>query len=624
MCVEVGLKKGDFDLWYCLPEVELSVGLMSIENEEHVGNLTDMLVYTKLLRVYATARTFRNWNCEWDDFSFTQLLVDEKEKRVSQMIDEAEDHIVPIEKEDEDVPAQGEDEEDNDSFQGDNSNLDSTDSEVEKTPKKKKRIPPPNPPYRTRKRGRFSMLRGLFKNTEDTPVILDDGDPVETEVKESCKVKRAKNQSVSRKKAHKRIEGSTNFVEDQQVPSEEDAPPQTVPDVEENMNSTPEDAPATQYEFEDSSSEDSWNSADERMAVSSCDEADIQYPEYNEITGMDDPQFALGMLFTSGAVFRAAIRKHAIVHQRPIRLRKNLSDKIKWVCAAGCEWKCYGIKQKRSATIQIKTLYNRHTCNPTWEQKCVNSTWIANKYEDEIRMNPTWPTNAFHLKVVNDLKCKISTSMIYRALKKARENIIGKHEAEYGQLFIYGNEVRRQMPTSTVKIMSEPTGLGEEARRFKRFYVCLGPLKEGFLDGCRPIIGLDGCHLRGPLGGILLTAVVTDPNDGMYPLAWAQVEAENNDSWGWFIGLLKDDLRISNAATYTFISDRQKGLVNALESHVPEAEHRFCVMHLYRNLHKEHKSIGVRRLMWCAARATTEYFFKMHMDELKKGNGNGS
>ncbi|KAL8099717.1 hypothetical protein AgCh_032105 [Apium graveolens] len=281
------------------------------------------------------------------------------------------------EKEDEDVPAQGEDEEDNDSFQGDNSNLDSTDSEVEKSPKKKNGIPPPNPPYRTRKRGRFSMLRGLFKNTEDTPVILDDSDPVETEVKESCKVKRAKNQSVSRKKAHKRNEGSTNIVEDQQVPSEEDAPPQTVPDVEENVNSTPEDAPPAQYEFEDSSSEDSWNSADERMGVSSCNEADIQYPKFNEITGMDDPHFALGMLFTSGAVLRAAIRKHAIVHQRPIRLRKNLSDKIKWVCAAGCEWKCYGIKQKRSATIQIKTLYNRHTCNPTWEQKCVNSTWIV-------------------------------------------------------------------------------------------------------------------------------------------------------------------------------------------------------------------------------------------------------
>ena len=237
----------------------------------------------------------------------------------------------------------------------------------------------------------------------------------------------------------------------------------------------------------DEDSEDSYNSADKIMDVSSCDKDDIQYPEFNEISGMDDPQFALGMLFTSAKIFRTTVRKHAIIHQRPIKLRKNLSNKIKWVCAEGCDWKCYGTKKKRSDTIQIKVLYNKHTCNPTWEQKCVNSTWITNKYEDEIR-NPTWPTNAFHQRVVNDLKCKISLSMIYRALKKAKENILGKHEAEYGQLFAHGNEIKRQMSTSIVKIMSEGTEIWEEWRRFKRCYVYLGPLKEGFLDGCRPII----------------------------------------------------------------------------------------------------------------------------------------
>ena len=205
--------------------------------------------------------------------------------------------------------------------------------------------------------------------------------------------------------------------------------------------------------------------------------------------------------------------------------------------------------------------------------------------------------------------------MIYRALRKARDNIAGKHEAEYAKVFAYGNEIKRQMPGSTVKIMSEPNQAG---RRFLRMYICLAPLKEGFLDGCKPVIGLDGCHLKGPLGGILLTAVGTDPNDGMYPIAWAQVEAENNSSWDWFLGLLKDDLNIVNDGNYTFISDRQKGLVNALENHVPMAEHRFCVMHLYKNLWKDFKGIGVRRLLWSAARSTTEYYFKRHMDELKK------
>ncbi|XP_074356565.1 uncharacterized protein LOC141696302 [Apium graveolens] len=114
------------------------------------------------------------------------------------------------------------------------------------------------------------------------------------------------------------------------------------------------------------------------------------------------------------------------------------------------------------------------------------------------------------------------------------------------------------------------------------------------------------------------TAIGTDANDGMYPLAWAVVEAENSESWNWFLKQVVEDLNIENDSSWTFISDRQKGLINALETIVPNAEHRFCVMHLYKNMWKEHKGIGVRMILWKAARATTEYTFKKHMDELQK------
>lgn len=106
-----------------------------------------------------------------------------------------------------------------------------------------------------------------------------------------------------------------------------------------------------------------------RVEISSCDEQEIQYPEFSELTDMEDPQFKLGKLFSSGQVFRAAVRKHAIVYQRPVRLKKNLADKIKWICHPPCQWKCYGIRQQRSTNIQIKALDTKHTCTPTWEQK---------------------------------------------------------------------------------------------------------------------------------------------------------------------------------------------------------------------------------------------------------------
>ena len=64
---------------------------------------------------------------------------------------------------------------------------------------------------------------------------------------------------------------------------------------------------------------------------------------------------------------------------------------------------------------------------------------------------------------------------------------------------------------------------------------------QGFLDGCRPFIGLDGCHLKGLDGGLLLTAISRDANNGMFPLAIAWVEAETKSSWKWFLeGLVRD------------------------------------------------------------------------------------
>jgi hypothetical protein len=39
-----------------------------------------------------------------------------------------------------------------------------------------------------------------------------------------------------------------------------------------------------------------------------------------------------------------------------------------------------------------------------------------------------------------------------------------------------------------------------------------------------PIIGLDGCFLKGYYGGQILAAIGRDPNDQMLPIAFAVVE----------------------------------------------------------------------------------------------------
>lgn len=60
------------------------------------------------------------------------------------------------------------------------------------------------------------------------------------------------------------------------------------------------------------------------------------------------------------------------------------------------------------------------------------------------------------------------------------------------------------------------------------------------------------------LGGALLAAVSKDCNNKMYPIAWAVVEKETEDTWSWFFEHLFSDLNISDGLGWTFMSDKQK------------------------------------------------------------------
>ena len=91
-------------------------------------------------------------------------------------------------------------------------------------------------------------------------------------------------------------------------------------------------------------------------------------------------------------------------------------------------------------------------------------------------------------------------------------------------------------------------------------YIRYNAQKVGFLGGCKPFIGLDGCHLKGRFGGQLLFATAKDGNDNIFSVAMAVVEQENKDSWTWFLEQFADDIGRPEELNLVFISDRQKVL----------------------------------------------------------------
>ncbi|GJT53171.1 hypothetical protein Tco_0988225 [Tanacetum coccineum] len=118
---------------------------------------------------------------------------------------------------------------------------------------------------------------------------------------------------------------------------------------------------------------------------------------------------------------------------------------------------------------------------------------------------------------------------------------------------------------------------------FKRIYVCFKAMIEGWSAGCRKVIGLDGCFLKGTCRGELLTAMGRDGNNQI----------------------------LHSGAYLTVISDGHKGLMELVKNLLAHAEHRQCARHIYANFKKKWNGLHFKGLVdrnpnsWCRA------FFKM-------------
>lgn len=97
--------------------------------------------------------------------------------------------------------------------------------------------------------------------------------------------------------------------------------------------------------------------------------------------------------------------------------------------------------------------------------------------------------------------------------------------------------------------------------RFKYLFVALGASISGF-KYMRPVIIIDGTHLRGKYAGCLLTASAQDGNYQIFPLAFAIVDGENDTAWKWFFTMLLQI--IPNEDSVVFISDMHSSIYSGL------------------------------------------------------------
>ncbi|CAI9273035.1 unnamed protein product [Lactuca saligna] len=106
--------------------------------------------------------------------------------------------------------------------------------------------------------------------------------------------------------------------------------------------------------------------------------------------------------------------------------------------------------------------------------------------------------------------------------------------------------------------------------------------------GRRDFLGLDGAFVKGPYPGQVLSAVALDG--------------------------------LGTNSNFTFMSDRQKGLLPAIATLFPCAEHRYCLRHIHDNMKKNWRGKVFKDLLWECATTSNVQHFHQAMEKLKKLN----
>ncbi|RYR39450.1 hypothetical protein Ahy_A09g044993 isoform A [Arachis hypogaea] len=184
---------------------------------------------------------------------------------------------------------------------------------------------------------------------------------------------------------------------------------------------------------------------------------------------------------------------------------ENEGEKIGETEKHDCPWLIYCAKNSRSGGYQIKTYNHTHTYGREFGSNMADQHWVAKKLEKRLLSQPrlTHAEAWDHMKV--DYNVILSDKMLYRGLRMARKKYVGNEKAQYGKLRDYLNEIHRSNEGSSALLAVEP--IPQSPSLFDKLYICLNGCKRGFKAGCRPLIGLDGCFLKGFYGGQLLSAV---------------------------------------------------------------------------------------------------------------------
>ncbi|XP_077215607.1 uncharacterized protein LOC143850227 [Tasmannia lanceolata] len=215
------------------------------------------------------------------------------------------------------------------------------------------------------------------------------------------------------------------------------------------------------------------------------------------------------------------------------------------------------------------------------------------------------------------LTITISYAKAFNAKVNIHEIMCGNAEESYRILPTYAQEIERCNPGTIMRVYRSRELWRGEDLTFGRLFWSFGPSIRAFSRTIRPLIVIDGTHLRSKYKGILLAATAVDGDGGLFSLAYAVVENEMYESWLWFLRLLCQRVMTveKNNNEFTICSDQTKHCRDHTRIITS-----YCIRHLNANFLKTFKSQILCKLFSRATYALRERDYKETMECIKANN----
>ena len=246
------------------------------------------------------------------------------------------------------------------------------------------------------------------------------------------------------------------------------------------------------------------------------------------------------MLFTLAKQFKEAITEYVVKGRWGVKFLKNDKVRVRVKCQPHCKFTTYLAKLPTEMSWQPKTLDMEHTCTRSYKNPRCSTKFFAKKLMKKVRRQHDIKLRDIQEVVHKRYVVNISAGKASKTREKSQEFVDGSYVEQYNQLWDYCTKLRRSSPGNSALMKTHTFNEGDLAAEMdlqaglpylERLYICWSGCKQGFRVGCRPIIGLDACHLKTKIGGQLMVSVARDPIEEYFPLAVTVVEAETNNSW---------------------------------------------------------------------------------------------